>query len=118
MSQLDLTERTVGEAPAVGLVGELNINTAPAVRRLLMKYVKRSEPNLMLDLTRLHFMDTSGLATLIETHLKVEKYGGRLVLFGLNPQIMEVFSVTRVNQLFQIAETEQEALEALQRSPD
>ncbi len=117
MSEMDLTERTVEGVSAVGLTGELNIHTAPDLRRLLMKYVKKGEQNLMLDLTGLKFMDTSGLATLIEAQLKVEKYGGRLVLFGLDAQIREVFDVTRVSKLFRIYATEEEALEAVQQSP-
>ena len=47
----------------------MNNNTAPDLRELLVKHVKAKQPRLMLDLSELSFMDTSGLATLIEAHL-------------------------------------------------
>jgi len=117
MPQLDLSERTVEGHPAIAVSGQLTILTAPDLRRLLMKHVRRDEPALLLDLSGLSFMDTSGLATLIETQLKVEEHGGRLVLFGLQPLIAEVFDVTRVTKLFSIHESESDAVLALD-SPD
>ncbi len=116
MSEMDLRERTVEGVSIVGLTGELNIHTAPDLRQPLMKYVKKGEESLLLDLTGLRFMDTSGLATLIEAQLKVEKYGGRIVLFGLDAQIRQVFDIVRVSKLFGICATEQEALEAVRKS--
>lgn len=93
MSQMALSERNLDGTPALALAGELNVNSAPDLRRLLMKYVNRSKPKLLLDLTGLSFMDTSGLATLIEAHLKAEKNGGMLAVFGLAARITEVFAV-------------------------
>jgi anti-sigma B factor antagonist len=110
MSQMALSERNLDGTPALALAGELNVNSAPDLRRLLMKYVNRSKPKLLLDLTGLSFMDTSGLATLIEAHLKAEKNGGMLAVFGLAARITEVFAVTRVTKLFHIFRSEEEAL--------
>ena len=113
MAQFQVDEANVEGFPVLTMSGELNINTAPDLRELLVKHVKAKQPRLMLDLSELSFMDTSGLATLIEAHLKTEKQGGALVLFGLQPRILEVFEVTRVIDLFSVWETQEQALEAL-----
>lgn len=113
MSQIDVSERTINGCLLVTLSGELNITSAPELRVVLMKHVKGAEPVLALDMSGLEFMDTSGLATLIEAHLKVEEHGGRLALFGLQSQIAEVFEITRVTALFTICNSQQEALDAL-----
>jgi anti-sigma B factor antagonist len=114
MEDISVEERTSEGRPTVALSGQLNITTAPGVRRVLMKHVRGEGPELLVDLSGLEFMDTSGLATLIETHIKCEEHGGRLVLFGLQPLISEVFDVTRVSDLFSIHPTEQQALDALE----
>ena len=113
MPQFEVNEANVEGFPVLAMSGELNINSAPDLRDLLVKHVKAKQPRLMLDLSELSFMDTSGLATLIEAHLKTEKQGGALVLFGLQPRILEVFEVTRVIDLFSVWETQEQALEAL-----
>lgn len=113
MAELTLREKTVQGHAAVAVSGELTINTAPELRTVLMKHVKKSRPVLLLDLSGLEFMDTSGLATLIEAHLQAERRDGTLVLFGLGPRISEVFEVTRVTSLFKISETQEGALQAL-----
>ncbi len=113
MLRLTLTERNLDGTPSVALVGELNVSTAPDLRRRLMKYLDGNRPKLLLDLVELSFMDTSGLATLIEAHLKAEKNGGKLALFGLAARIAEVFAVTRVTELLHVYDSEQEALAAV-----
>ena len=118
MLRLTLTELNLDGTPSVALVGELNVNTAPDLRRRLMKHLDRNHPKLLLDLTELSFMDTSGLATLIEAHLKAEKNGGMLALFGLAARIAEVFAVTRVTELLHVVDSEQEALAALRETAE
>jgi len=113
MPQIALKELTVEGCPAVSVSGELSINTAPELRDALMKHLKKDERVILLDLSGLEFMDTSGLATLIEARLRAERYGGKLALSGLQPRIMEVLEVTHVTALFNIFRTEDEAVEAL-----
>jgi anti-anti-sigma factor len=109
MHEIQVNQQTLEGHPAVALAGELTINTAPEVRDVLMKHVRR-DPALLVDLSGLEFMDTSGLATLIESHLKMEKSGGRLALFGLQPQIREIFETTHVHRLFHLFEERDEAV--------
>jgi len=116
MSSVGVKETTVEGWPAFALSGELNISTAPGVRDALMKHIRRRAPALLLDLSGLDFMDTSGLATLIEAHLKTERYGGKLLLYGLKARIAEVFEVTRVAALFSIFGTQEQAVRALKGS--
>ncbi|MHC4591370.1 MAG: STAS domain-containing protein [Planctomycetota bacterium] len=114
MAEFDLTESTAEGHPSLALSGDLNIVAAPDLRDALLKHVKRKgEPRVLIDLSGLEFMDTSGLATLIEAHLTAERNGGKIVLFGLRPLVAELLEVTRVTELFSICETQQDAIAAL-----
>ena len=113
---MDAKEADLDGRPGIRLTGELNIQSAPDIRKLLLKYVKGGSAGLILDLGGLEFMDTSGLATLIEAHLTMERHGGKMVLFGLRPRIAEVFQVTQVWKLFHVCQTQEEAVEATGRA--
>jgi len=118
MSQLSVRERNLAALPVLTLEGELNINTAADLRRSLIVHLKGKKPRLLVDLGGLKMMDTSGLATLIEAHIKAEKRGGRLVLFGLNEPMAGIFRVMHVDRLFCIAASEQEAQSLLEGGGD
>jgi anti-sigma B factor antagonist len=118
MDEARVTEERTDEYALVRIAGELNINTAPDLRRSLNKHVRHELPALLLDLSELEFMDTSGLATIIESHLSVQRYGGQVVLFGMPGQIREVFQVTGVEKIFTILESEQAALQHIGQDAD
>ena len=98
--------------------GTLNFLTAPLLHKALKKHVQKKGHALIVDLSGVEFIDSSGLATLIEAQLKSQDRQGRLVLFGIKPQIAEVFSVMHVTDLFTITTTEQEALSVAEQPPE
>ena len=77
MKELILSERELGGAPLVALEGDLNFDTAPRLRDVLAKLVKKRPGHIVVDLGALSFMDTCGLATLIETRQKMDKHRKR-----------------------------------------
>jgi len=113
MADFHWQESTTSNVPTVAMSGRLDIDTAPELRRVLHKHIGDRPSGLLLDLSGLDFMDTSGLATLIEARQLLQQDGGRLALFGLAAQIAEVFSMAQVEGMFTIVATESEALEAL-----
>ena len=107
---LQSIERSVNGNTVIALSGRLDIDTAPELRVALLRH--GGAASLLLDMTGLEFMDTGGLATLIEAQLRSRRHGGRLVLFGMAPQIAEVLSMTQVTGMFTIARDEGEAVAA------
>ena len=114
MAELGIEQYSIGDVPAIRVSGQLTNFTASPLRDEMQALLKAGRFDLVLDLSDLSFMDTSGLATLIEAHLRREKDGGSLVLFGVAPQIAEVFDIARVSTLFLLVETEEEAIGALE----
>jgi anti-sigma B factor antagonist len=55
--------------------------------------------HLLLDFTNVEYITSAELGTLIGLHKRVKAEGGRLTLFNLNPQVFEVFTVTRLETL-------------------
>ncbi len=87
-----------------GLYGEIDFGRSPALRQQLMAVLQQKKPaRLVLDLTAVPYMDSSGVATLIEILQAQRRLGARLVLFGLQPKVRGIFEIARLNSVFTIA---------------
>jgi len=103
---------TVRESAAVRIVdlsGEVDLGTSPKLRRTLFDQLKET-PKLALNLQALRYIDSSGIATLIEVLRDAKNLQKEFVLFGMTPAVHDVFRLTHVNRIFRIFETEDEAV--------
>ena len=74
----------------------------------------RGEPrHLVVDLARLDYISSSGIAVLVAILGRCRQASIQLLLCGLNPDILEIFQITRLNQVFQIHPDRRAALAAL-----
>ena len=112
MAELDVQRRTVAGATALAFSGRLSVYSAPHIREHLLAAVAEPGARLVLDLTNLDFMDTGGLAALIETQKHARGNGAQLVLFGLQPRVAQAFSMCSAGALFTIVKSEGEVAEA------
>jgi anti-sigma B factor antagonist len=71
------------------------------------------QPRLVLDFSSVGQMSSSALGMLITLHKRLREKNGQLRLCGIQPAIYEVFVITRLNEIFQICQTRQEALDSL-----
>ncbi len=113
MSTLAIDEHKIEGAPAVRLSGRLDYDTCPGLRRVLLKYIDREGIRLIADLQGLEYMDTTGLATLLEALSRLRKHGGRLVLFGVTEQVHDLLTMNQVDRLFTVVDDEEAAAESV-----
>jgi anti-sigma B factor antagonist len=104
--------RDVGEAKVVEVEGDVDLGSSPAFRRTLFDLLPHS-PRVVLNLQAIRYIDSSGIATLIEVFKDSQRLKMQFVLFGLSPAVEQVFRLTHVNRIFTISRTEQEALGTL-----
>jgi anti-sigma B factor antagonist len=69
-------------------------------------------PKLLISFANVDHLSSAALGTLITVNTKIRNKGGKLCLANIDPQIYEVFVITRLNQLFEIRESTDEALKA------
>lgn len=68
------------------------------------------DPKLLIKFSNVDHLSSAALGTLITIHNKVKDAGGQLRLADIDPQIYEVFAITRLNKLFDIHESTDDAL--------
>ena len=86
----------------VPLKGEIDLHVAPTVTAAFNDVIDRKPERLVVDLTDVSYIDSAGLATLIQAMQKVEGYGGKFMLSGLQETVRSIFEISRLDQVFQI----------------
>lgn len=95
----------------VDVTGDIDMGSSPGFRKTLLESLKMT-PRLIVNLREVRYVDSSGIASLVEVLKEARNTEKRLVLFGLNKTVHQVMQLTRLLNVFEIRETEKEALEA------
>jgi anti-sigma B factor antagonist len=98
------------------LKGDVDMNTSSDVRLALTEVFAKSAVGmkaLLIDLSQVRYMDSSGIATLVETMQNCMKKGARLRLIELSPPVRDVFELARLASVFEIFPTIDEAMKSL-----
>ncbi|HLK69572.1 MAG TPA: STAS domain-containing protein [Bryobacteraceae bacterium] len=106
---MKITVRDVGVTRIVDVDGEVDLGTSPELRRVLFAALP-AVGKLALNLAAIRYIDSSGIATLIEVLKRSQYLKKEFVLFGLSPAVQDVFRLTHVIRVFPVFVTEQEAL--------
>jgi len=109
--QIEISD--TGGITTLKLSGEIDLHASPALRAELQKCAKEKVSALLLDFNSVEYIDSSGLATLIEYVRECSHFDGRLALFGLQKKVRTIFDLVRLNELFVISGTVGEATAAL-----
>ncbi len=92
------------------LHGEASLTESTPLETKLRQITDQRQPNVILDLTDLSFIDSSALGILVQFRHDVQKYGGRIRLVGAQRHITDVFRKTRLVELFPMFDSADEAI--------
>ena len=81
------------------------------IEQVMLKLIgERDQPKLLLDFAAVDHMSSAALGKLINAYHEIKRKNGQLRLANIKPQIFEIFVITKLNKLFKILPTRQEAL--------
>lgn len=112
---LEVKTREIPDGVIVSIIGDVDLYSSPEVRNVVMELAKKKIPNILIDFNRVGYMDSSGVATLVEGLQQVGKYRGKLILFGLQDLVKQVFELSRLDKVFEIHPDESTALAHLKK---
>jgi anti-sigma B factor antagonist len=95
----------------VDVVGQIDLGNSPALRKTLLESLKGTDC-VAVNLIAVKYIDSSGIASLLEVLKEARQSKKRLVLFGLTAAVNQVLQLTRLTGVFEIRENEEQALEA------
>src|SRR4051794_18710020 len=103
------TKDTSGVA-VLQVEGQLIVGNRQELKELVQTALDQGERRLLIDFSRTGYIDSSGLGALVSISKKIREAGGELRLSGLNEDLRSLFELTKLDTLFAIAETPQQAL--------
>jgi anti-sigma B factor antagonist len=109
--QMTSSRRTEKGTTIVDVVGQIDLGSSPALRKALLESLKETD-SLAVNLIEVKYIDSSGIASLLEVLKEARQSKKRLVLFGLTAAVLQVLQLTRLTGVFEIRETEEQAVTA------
>src|SRR5271154_1960601 len=103
--------RRAGEITIVDVVGQIDMGSSPALRKTLMDALKATK-FVAINLSAVKYIDSSGIASLLEVLKEARDSKKRLILYGLTGAVLQVLQLTRLTGVFEICETEEQAIHA------
>ena len=114
---MQVTSETVergplGRAVVIAPEGEVDRHESPRLRTALLDALAGGPAAVVVDLAGVSFMDSSGVATLVEAMKLAKAAGVPLTLCSMSGTVRDVFALARLDKFFRLAATRREALEA------
>lgn len=110
---MDINVEKEGAIAVVGVSGDVEAATAPALRDSLDTLLGDGYQQFIIDLDNVPFMDSSGLATLVQLFKRVRIGNGDVRLCSIQPPVQRIFELTRLDRVFDIFPGRSEALASL-----
>jgi anti-sigma B factor antagonist len=114
--KVEISSEKTSAGYVVKLKGDVDMNSSSDVRERLAEVFRLSPIGtkaLLVDLSQVRYMDSSGIATLVEALQTCMKQGLRLRLVDLSPPVRDVFELARLASVFDIFQTMNDALKGL-----
>lgn len=98
----------ISEAEGITLVevdGELTVGNRERFKQIVLERVSAGERKFLVDFGESSYIDSTGLGSLVNLSRKIREAGGRLRLTGLNEDLRTLFELTKLDTVFEIADT-------------
>jgi anti-sigma B factor antagonist len=108
---VQIAARSATGGTILDITGDIDLAHSPAVRKALLQEIKEKKtPKVFLNLEKVRYIDSSGIASLVEGLKASRDQGSRLILYGLSKSVREVMELSRLQKIFEIHESEAQAL--------
>ena len=100
-----------GGVTLVEVEGQLIVGNRQELKQKVLEHLEGGERKFVIDFSNTGYIDSSGLGVLVSLSKKIREQGGELRLSSLNEDLRTLFELTKLDTLFRIADTKEEALE-------
>jgi anti-sigma B factor antagonist len=108
---LQISARHLEKTTIFDVTGDIDLASSPQLRKALLRELRELRmPRVVLNLKAVRYMDSSGVASLVEGLKASRDVGSRFILFGLNTTIREVLQLSKLLKIFEISESEEQAV--------
>jgi anti-sigma B factor antagonist len=110
---MEVLVRTTDNATIIDCTGDVDLYSSPQLREKLLEAMRGANSSVLVNMSGVGYIDSSGIATLVEGLQLSQKTRTRFGLFGLRSNARSVLELARLNKVFAIFENEQDALDKI-----
>ena len=115
--QFELLEEALDDQThLIAVRGEVHVSTAPEFSERLNDAIATGKTGVVIDMTDVEFIDSTGLSVLLNALRRVTRQQGRMALVVTNPTVLRLFEITRLDSTFDIAPSREEAIDRVRRA--
>ena len=108
---LGLSTRVEGDKSVIAVSGELDVFTAPSLDESLAESIDAGRVNLIVDLSDVTFLDSTGLGSMVKGLKRAKEQGGSLRVVASSERIVKVFRITGLDQAMSLTDSLSDILE-------
>ncbi len=108
---MQISTRRHDKVTIFDLSGDIDFANSPELRHSVLREIQENRPpRVVIDLSKVHYIDSSGVASLVEGLKASRDLGSRFILFGLSTSAREVLQLSRLIKVFEVCDNEEQAL--------
>ena len=108
---MKIVARNLDKIAIFDITGDIDLATSPELRKaLLREFRELKTPRVVLNLTAVRYIDSSGVASLVEGLKASRDAGSRFIMFGLNRTVRDVLQLSKLVKIFEICEDEAQSV--------
>jgi len=115
--RIETSLRQQDDIPVLDVTGEIDIYTTPQFKEAVSEAIDQNKPAIVINMAQVTYMDSSGFGTLLSATKRLRPLDGALYLSGCNEAIQRMLQITRLNTIFGVYATEEEAIAAVKSAP-
>lgn len=110
---MEITIEKFDNGMLVLVEGRLDAVTSPDFEKRLAEWIEKGETVLLFNLDSLEYISSAGLRGILSTAKRLKTKSGRMLFFGLQGPVRDVFRISGFDSIFQVFETAEEAMRQL-----
>jgi len=107
---MEISQREKDSITVLDIQGEIDLYNAPEIKDIIQKLIEAQKYNVIINLEKVSYIDSSGIGALISSLSNLKKYQGGLKIINVYASVKKVFELTKLTSFFEIYESESEAL--------
>lgn len=107
---MELLRREVDSIPIIDIIGEVDLYNTKELKDLIDDLIKEGKYQIIINLEKVPFMDSSGIGTLVTSMYKLKKYHGNLKVLKVVGSVAKVFKMTGMDAHLEIFDNEEDAV--------
>ncbi len=107
---MEISQREKDKVVILDIQGEIDLYNAPEIKDTIQKLIEQQKYNIIINLEKVSYIDSSGIGALISSLSNLKKYQGSLKIINVFASVKKVFELTKLTSFFEIYDSEDEAL--------